>query len=65
MPERMSEYMPDRMSEYMPKIHPDGMSGTMSELCVRVGLTRRKLFFFGERCSKIKRKRKIKKRLPL
>ena len=45
MPERMSEYMPDRMSEYMPKIHPDGMSGTMSELCVRVGLTRRKLFF--------------------
>ena len=46
------------------KIHPDGMSGTMSELCVGVGLTRRKLFF-GDRCSKIKRKRNIKKRLPL
>ena len=27
---------------YMPYIHPDGMLETMSEWCVRVGITRRK-----------------------
>ena len=51
MPERVSEYMPERMSDrmseyiyisYIQYIRPNGMSETMSQVYVRVGITRRK-----------------------